>query len=97
MANCKHCGKKFHACSSCGLRYEEYDFCNNFCYTAYGSPIYDAYGICETLVLNKYCNKCNPDGKLPPTNYEHVHTDEELGDICCICDSSEYVITVKED
>jgi len=33
MAKCRSCGKKFHACSGCGLTHNyEYDYCNDFCW-----------------------------------------------------------------
>jgi hypothetical protein len=31
MAQCKICGKKYHACSSCGLQFWEYEYCSEKC------------------------------------------------------------------
>lgn len=32
MAECKTCGKKYHACSNCGLQNWEYNFCSVECW-----------------------------------------------------------------
>lgn len=32
MAQCKICLKEYHACSSCGLEWWEYDYCSESCF-----------------------------------------------------------------
>lgn len=34
MAECRKCGKNFHACPSCGLWGWEWDYCQQTCYEA---------------------------------------------------------------
>lgn len=80
---CVKCGRKFHACCSCGLFGEEWDYCSRTCYEDDGTPLYDIYGKCETYDLTKYCLNCNPNKLLPDSN-NHVHLDIDENRLYCV-------------